>query len=145
MDMQVTVITNPETQLKHVEFDGLNVTYDVNTKLAKASFFTSHYAIESSLTYEFIPSALVHSINPFPLIELTDGSLNFYFSSNSDYLFFCNFLEIQADTKIFFDFSEIDSSDVKCLECVSCGCTEEAYLSNTIHGLLCSECLGGAK
>ncbi|GIA25821.1 hypothetical protein VCSRO179_3423 [Vibrio cholerae] len=111
MDMQVTVITNPETQLKHVEFDGLNVTYDVNTKLAKASFFTSHYAIESSLIYDFNPSSLVHSINPFPLIELTDGSLKFYFSSNSDYLFFCNFLEIQADIKVSFDFMRFEDSE----------------------------------
>ncbi|EGR2026840.1 hypothetical protein ACTWE4_003484 [Vibrio cholerae] len=113
MDMQVTVITNPETQLKHVEFDGLNVTYDVNTKLAKASFFTSHYAIESSLDYDFSPLSLVHSItiNPFPLIELTDGSVKFYFSSNSDYLFFCNFLEIQADIKVSFDFMRFEDSE----------------------------------
>ncbi|ENM3816545.1 hypothetical protein KG376_000935 [Vibrio cholerae] len=113
MDMQVTVITNPETQIKHVEFDGLNVTYDVNTKLAKASFFTSHYAIESSLVYDFSPLSLVHSItiNPFPLIELTDGSVKFYFSSNSDYLFFCNFLEIQADIKVSFDFMRFEDSE----------------------------------
>ncbi|RBM66403.1 hypothetical protein DLR60_16975 [Vibrio tarriae] len=38
-----------------------------------------------------------------------------------------------------------DSDEIQCVECVHCGSSDESQLFNTIHGLLCNDCIQGGK
>lgn len=38
-----------------------------------------------------------------------------------------------------------DLDEIQCVECVHCGSSDESQLFNTIHGLLCHDCIQGGK
>ncbi|WP_436322400.1 hypothetical protein ACSEYT_07580 [Vibrio cidicii] len=105
------IVTKQNSNVKQLYVDGLTVSFDTSTRQAAISLFYSHKSIEAFCEKKFNPAELIHSLSDGSdhvqiklHNSLSDSDLEFFFDSLSDYLTFCNFLEISSSDDVLFYF-----------------------------------------